>query len=45
MEMGQEDIGESAAELKWNWAGHSYRRKDNRWSKDMINWQPMGIKR
>ncbi|KAK4872261.1 hypothetical protein RN001_016385 [Aquatica leii] len=27
-------------ELKWNWAGHVARLKDERWTRRMIEWRP-----
>ena len=27
-------------ELKWDWAGHTARRQDGRWTKEIFNWYP-----
>ncbi|CAH2263446.1 jg13907 [Pararge aegeria aegeria] len=35
---GKSDV--RAAALKWNWAGHIYRREDGRWSRVILDWQP-----
>ena len=28
------------ASKKWQWAGHIARRKDNRWTVEILNWIP-----
>jgi hypothetical protein len=40
-----EDIGRLIIERKWNWAGHIARTKDNRWTKEIIDWYPRTLKR
>ena len=35
-----EDILSSIKRRKWTWAGHVYRRNDNRWTKAATEWQP-----
>lgn len=34
------DIIERIRRLKWNWAGHISRIKDNRWTRKIIEWTP-----
>ncbi len=29
------------ASLKWNWAGHTARMTDKRWTKPIMNWRPL----
>ena len=36
---------ERVVSLKWQWAGHVARRKDGRWSKEILNWSPIYQKR
>lgn len=35
----------SSRRIKWNWAGHTIRRKDNRWTYLSTIWLPLGNKR
>ena len=42
---GVKDILEKIREMKWNWAGHIARMKDNRWTKRLTEWQPRTGKR
>ena len=39
------DIIRSVKEIKWKWAGHIARHKDNRWTKEIMNWCPIYSKR
>ncbi|KOB73137.1 Endonuclease-reverse transcriptase [Operophtera brumata] len=39
------DAGKMAARLKWKWAGHIARVKDNRWSERVLHWWPRDGKR
>jgi len=34
-----------AKKLKWNWGGHVLRVRDNRWTKQIIEWHPYGQSR
>jgi hypothetical protein len=34
------DIIERIRRLKWSWAGHTYRIKENRWTRKIIEWTP-----
>jgi len=40
-----DDIVETIKSLKWNWAGHVYRREDNRWTIRTTDWIPRNYKR
>lgn len=42
---GLKDIVKHITELKWRWAGHVARFKDNRWTKRIIEWRPRQDKR
>lgn len=42
---GLKDIVEHAARLKWKWAGHVARLRDDRWTKRCTEWRPHGGKR
>ena len=35
-----EDILTNIKKKKWEWAGHIYRRNDNRWTKAVTEWEP-----
>lgn len=37
---GVTDAIERISTLKWNWAGHVARTKDNRWTKRVLEWRP-----
>ncbi|CAH2238963.1 jg19287 [Pararge aegeria aegeria] len=39
------DIAQRVAKLKWQWAGHIVRRKDERWDPKVLEWQPRTGKR
>ena len=39
------DVLETAAKLKWSWAGHVARRHDGRWTKLVTEWYPRDEKR
>ncbi|KOB71517.1 Endonuclease-reverse transcriptase [Operophtera brumata] len=39
------DAGKKATTLKWKWAGHIARVKDNRWSERVLHWWPRDGKR
>ena len=36
---------ENIKKLKWCWAGHVARMQDNRWTKRVTEWIPLGCKR
>ena len=43
---GVKDVLESAARLKWSWAGHVARKNDGRWTKSVTDWYPRdGVRR
>jgi hypothetical protein len=42
---GIRDVGTMAKSLKWNWAGHLLRTRDERWSKSVTEWYPRENKR
>ena len=39
------DIIETVKTLKWQWAGHTARRFDGRWTKAVLEWSPRELKR
>ena len=39
------DIIEHVKTLKWRWAGHVARMNDNRWTKLVTEWVPIGYTR
>lgn len=39
------DIIEKITELKWQWAGHVARQKDERWQTRIVKWRPRETKR
>ena len=39
------DVIKTTRRLKWSWAGHISRRKDDRWTKRITTWKPYGRKR
>uniref|UniRef100_A0A2H1VGL6 SFRICE_021038 n=1 Tax=Spodoptera frugiperda TaxID=7108 RepID=A0A2H1VGL6_SPOFR len=39
------DVGQKAASLKWNWAGHVCRMSDERWAKLTTEWSPLNVNR
>ncbi|CAH2235435.1 jg13293 [Pararge aegeria aegeria] len=39
------DIAQRVAQLKWQWAGHIVRRKDERWGPKVLEWQACTGKR
>ena len=42
---GTNDIISTIKKLKWSWAGHIARMKDNRWTQRTMEWIPIGQKR
>ncbi len=40
-----EDILMTMENKKWSWASHIMRRTDNRWTKNVTEWQPRNSKR
>lgn len=40
-----DDVIETCKRLKWSWAGHIARATDHRWTYEIIQWYPRGIKR
>ena len=42
---GVTDIIDKVKSLKWKWAGHAARRKDNRWTSVVLNWTPRNLRR
>ncbi len=40
-----EDILVTIKNKKWTWAGHIMRRRDNRWTTRVTEWQPMNGRR
>ena len=42
---GMTDIISTIKKLKWSWAGHIARIKDNRWTQRTTEWMPIGYKR
>ncbi len=40
-----EDILMALKNKKWTWAGHVMRRRDNRWTTRVTEWQPRNIRR
>ena len=42
---GTNDIISTIKKLKWSWAGHIARMKDNRWTQRTTEWIPIGQKR
>jgi len=42
---GMTDIMSTIKKLKWSWAGHIARMKDNRWTQRTTEWMPIGYKR
>ncbi len=40
-----EDILVTVKNKKWTWAGHVMRRRDNRWTARVTEWQPMNGRR
>ena len=42
---GVKDVIIKIKEAKWRWAGHLARRKDNRWTTRLTEWQPRTGKR
>ena len=39
------DVIERVKKLKWQWAGHIARREDGRWTREILDWYPRGVKR
>ncbi|CAH2232469.1 jg19402 [Pararge aegeria aegeria] len=39
------DIAQRVAKLKWQWAGHIFRRRDGRLGPKVLEWQPRNGKR
>uniref|UniRef100_A0A2H1W799 SFRICE_003839 n=1 Tax=Spodoptera frugiperda TaxID=7108 RepID=A0A2H1W799_SPOFR len=39
------DVGQKAASLKWNWAGHVCHMSDARWAKLTTEWSPLNVNR
>lgn len=39
------DVTQTAAKLKWDWAGHVCRMPDEKWAKTTTDWIPQDIKR
>lgn len=39
------DVIRKIKSLKWKWAGHVARREDDRWTKRVIEWIPLDVKR
>ncbi|CAG9840644.1 unnamed protein product [Diabrotica balteata] len=39
------DVSTQVAKLKWKFAGHTLRQKDERWTKTIIHWRPWNHKR
>ena len=42
---GVRDILEDVSKLKWKWAGHVARMRDNRWTSRATDWIPRNYKR
>lgn len=42
---GVQDVIEKIVTLKWNWAGHLARIRDDRWTKQIMEWRPRETKR
>src|SRR5438552_13150505 len=42
---GIQDIVARVKQLKWQWAGHLARTRDNRWTKSITEWLPLDQKR
>ena len=42
---GVQDIIRRITTLKWKWAGHVARLRDDRWTKRIVNWRPRADKR
>ena len=42
---GVTDMIKTARRMKWSWAGHISRLKDDRWTKRITTWKPYGRKR
>ena len=42
---GVTDVIKTTRRMKWSWAGHISRLKDDRWTKRITTWRPYGRKR
>ena len=42
---GVTDVIKTTRTMKWSWAGHISRLKDDRWTKRITTWKPYGRKR
>ena len=42
---GVTDVIKTTRRMKWSWAGHISRLKDDRWTKRITTWKPYGRKR
>ena len=42
---GVVDWVEEQRRRKWRWAGHVARREDGRWSRRLLDWEPLGGRR
>ena len=42
---GVTDMIKTTRRMKWSWAGHISRLKDDRWTKRITTWKPYGRKR
>ena len=42
---GVTDVIKTTRRMKWSWAGHISRLKDDRWTKRITTWEPYGRKR